>query len=210
MASWYAKGRTCQCGATITDYNKSGKCRPCVRASILRSPETEARRAEGIRRKYREDPAYRAKMQAIMKRVGQKAGIDPEITARRREQGKWMYENVLNTPENRAKVLATRPAVAEKLREQKLGWCPPDLRDEYQRLYRNKHIKAAKARAIIEQKIADREALKHIDSALYFLNRLAPTAKLENGYRYGNAILRPSEVIERAKLRGWQPDRWAA
>jgi hypothetical protein len=49
-----------------------------------------------------------------------------------------------------------------------------------------------------------------VDSALDYLRKFAPVQKLENGYRYGNAVLSPAEVVSRAKIRGWEPERLAA
>lgn len=199
---------TCSdCGVPITRSSR-GRCRPCS-AEVLNSDKAfHARRIEGIRRKF-EDPEHRAKMAAVARRVGQKAAVDPDHRAWLIEHGRRQVKR-LWTPEARARFLAGRPAAGRKISETRMGWCPPEYRDEYRRLCRSKRLNAADARAIIEQKIANQDALGDVDSALDYLRRFAPVAKLENGFRYGNAILTPAEVVSRARVRGWQPERLVA
>jgi len=197
------------CGKELSFANSIGRCKGCFAKQQWMNPEFKERRMAGIWRKINSDPDYREGMRKRAQRLGQITALDPEIQAKRREAGKRAYVK-LNSPEVRAKNLAAVKAAGWKHRERMLAWCPERYRDLHRWHLRTKHMTLAESQAIILPMVADDEALKHIDSALYFLNRLAPTAKLENGYRYGNAILRPSEVIERAKLRGWQPDRWAA
>lgn len=201
------------CNKELSVKNQTGRCHPCSNRWRWANDYNTLRERQvaGIRRKYDSDAEYRERVIRACRRTAQKTSLDPVLKAKRREQWFRVYETCLNTPEGRAK---NRKAVKEKSgktqSEQRFAWCPTEFREEYRRLVRSKRMHAVDARKIIEAKIADREALKHVLSALEHLKRLAPVAILENGYRYGNAILRPSEVVERAKLRGWQPDRWAA
>lgn len=197
------------CGVGLCKINRSGRCKLCFNQAMWKDPQFRQNRLVGIRRKFAE-PEYAEKMSKKARRLAQLMAIDPEIQARKRELGKIAYQKNLAPPEVRARAIAAVRRAGPTHTELRLGWCPQEFRERYSRLVNSKKMKAADARAIIEQEIADQQALKHIPSALEHLRRLAPVQVLENGYRYGNAILRPSEVIERAKLRGWQPERWAA
>lgn len=146
----HSKGRVCSaCPTAIRNSNVSGLCRPCWLKASVDDADFQHRRAEGIRRKLRDDPAHAARVSANMRRVAIAAAKDPEVRQRRIERGHFMYENFLKLPEVRAKIAATRPAVAKKLSEQKLAWCPAHLRDEYLFLVKRKRVKASEARRII-------------------------------------------------------------
>jgi hypothetical protein len=135
---------------------------------------------------------------------------DPDKRAAAVERAKLIYQRFLDTDENRAKVAATRIQAGEKIREMRLAWCPPEYRGlHHENVYRHRML-AAQSREMIEKLIANDRALKDVDSALDYLRKFAPVQKLENGYRYGNAVLSPAEVVSRAKIRGWEPERMAA
>lgn len=197
------------CGVDLCAINRSGRCKACFNPNRWKDPQFRENRLAGIRRKFAE-PEYAEKMRKKASRLGQLMAIDPEMQAKRRELGKIAYQKNLASPEVRARTIEAVKRAGPKHTELRIGWCPPEFRPRYFYLCKTKKMCSADARAIVEQEIADAEALKHVSSALEHLKRLAPVQVLENGYRYGNAILRPSEVIERAKLRGWSPDRWAA
>jgi hypothetical protein len=169
------------------------------------------RRAEGIRRKF-QDPKHRAKMAEVARRNGQKAAADPAHHQWLVEHGKELYAKYLaplqpgHSPEARAKA-------GRKRTETVLGWCPPELRALHRRNTISKRMRAADSRAMIEKMVADREAIRsgHLDDALFWLNRIAPVKRLDDGtYRYGSAILTPGQLIDRAKLKGWHPMDMAA
>lgn len=197
------------CGATLGPKNRSGYCSRCNTARLNADPEFSQLRLNGIRRKW-EDPDFLEAQRRRCQRMGQKFGIDPDMRARRVAWGKFAYASWLSKPEIRERA-NTSPLRGKKVSEARMGWCPPEMRERYRYLTHSKKMLAADARKVIELEWADKQALKHVDSALYHLQKIAPVHKLENGYRVGNSpILRPSEVVERAKLRGWQPESWAA
>ena len=138
-------GRKCPCGASITDGNSIGLCPTCN----LRSPANEAKRKAAVKARWDSDPAWRCFARANMRRVGLAAGRDPVITARRREHGKTQYATFLDTPEVRAKVIASRPAATQKMRDTKLAWCPVEYRDEYLFLLKRKKIARAEAMQMV-------------------------------------------------------------
>lgn len=207
----YSHGLKCsKCAKPIVNHSAYGKCHACFMVEFNKDPEQIKRRSEGARRVYRENPEILAKRQKTINRNRSKALADPEVYARLQEHGRRMAVNFF-TPEAIAKKIAARPLVAQKISATKLSWCPPEYREEYRALRKQRRrISTAQAREIVLTKAANEAALKHIPSALDYLRHYAPVAVLENGYRYGNAVLTPAEVIERAKTRGWQPDRWAA
>jgi hypothetical protein len=198
----YRRGLHCECGARISDWTKTGRCKPCSVARLNSDPEIQAARTAGLRRAY-EDPEFRARMAKITARNVQKAALDPEIHAKWSAIGREAIKR-LYSPEIRAKWLAGRAACGRKRHETVMGWCPPDLRPEYMRLCKSKRMSAAKAREAIEQIIAARSA--ELPEAIRWLNRIAPVTRQEDGtFRYGNAFLTAKEVISRAKIKGWEP-----
>lgn len=198
------------CGALTSAQNTSGYCSRCCTLRFNSDPEHIKLRAAGIRRKMETDPVYRAQQIRNGRRLGQKSALDPELRARRVEHGKRVYRELLCRPDVVARRAATLKAQGPRISERWMSWCPEKYRELHRHNVRKLKMTLAESKAIILPMVANDEALKHVDSALEFLRRLAPVAKLENGYRYGNAVLTPAEVIDRAKLRGWQPERWAA
>lgn len=183
------------------------RCMACGNRHRGNDPEFQRLRAEGIRRKF-QDPEHRAKMAKVITRTAEKARADPEYYARLVRQGHYQYQNHLNSPETRARNRAAVKAAGPKIVEARLSWCPEQYRAEYLRLQRSKRMRAADARAVIEAKIADDQAIKSgkLDDAVFWLNRIAPTKRLDDGrYRYGSAVLTPGELMKRAERKGWQP-----
>lgn len=199
------------CDIQLGQANKSGRCRLCFNKWFGTNPEFVKARAEGIRRKF-QDPEHRAKMVKVARRNGQKASADPKHRAYLIERGKTVLAPLLHSPEVRARNQSreTRERAARTMHERVMGWCPPEYRARYRWLVRSKRMHASDARKAVEAEIANAQALRHVENALDYLRRFAPVQRLENGYRYGTAILSPSELIERATWRGWQPERWAA
>lgn len=210
----YKLGRTCGCGAPIFDGSVSGRCKVC-NARNLMTPENRAKAGASHRRRHREDPEFHERMAKIGRRNMEKAVADPAIRAKLSANGKKRIKD-LWSPECRAKWMKSRPAAIAKRLETIYAWCPyEDLREEYRRLIYNPRngILSAEAKEIIGRKVEDRMAVTspHFHDALRWLGRIAPVTLQEDGtYRYGNAFLRPAEVMSRAKLKGWEPERLAA
>lgn len=198
-------GRQCgDCGTVITDRSKTGRCSPCNNKRVGKDPAFQARRMEGIRRKF-EDPAHLKKMQAIARRNGQKAAAEPGVRERLVERGKELYRDYLSRPDIRAKCIEAIRANSHKISDAALGWCPQEMRARYRHLTATKRMRAADARAQVEAEWADWQAHRDLDDAMRWLNRIAPCRKLDTGFiQYGSAELRPAEVINRAKLKGWE------
>lgn len=210
MKRWYSKGLSCLCGTPISNNSASGKCRPCFMAH-LHATTDPAKRGETYRRKLREDPeARRRHCEAARKGARTKSKNLPMMERLSRN----MRDNIRplsQTPE----ALARRDPIARgrAVRAAKLAWCPEEFWDEYQRLHKSGRMTGAEARVFILAKSADIAAARsgHVDDAIRWLNRIAPCRKLDSGLiRYGMGELRPAEVIDRAKLKGWEPERLAA
>jgi hypothetical protein len=148
-------------------------------------------------------------MAKVVARNNAKARLRPEFAEWLSGHGR-MLAQLLRTPEMVARTKAAKHKIGPAVSEARMGWCPQQFRDEYRILVHSKRMRGADARQLIETKVANVAALKHVDSALDYLRKFAPVQKLEDGFRYGNAILTPSEVVSRATVRGWQPDRLAA
>lgn len=133
--------RACPCGATIGRKNRSGLCRTCVIMSVnerTTSAERSARwhRTLYLRPQLREEMSARcARMRAVPGRM--------ENARRKVVEGRlWEKGVAARTPEDFAKAGRART-------ETTIGWCPPELRDEYRRLVKVKHMTSAEARAVI-------------------------------------------------------------
>lgn len=206
----YCDGRQCgDCSQPIRNENKSGRCKRCATVYNNQLPETKQKRVESWRR-LMQDPAAHAKMAALIQRNYAKAMVDPVKRAAAAERGAAIYRRFLATPEMRERL--NGPEVNQRrgrtISEKRLAWCPAEFRALHHRNVHVKGIPAAQSRQLIEELHKNREAARsgHLDSALFWLNRIVPTKSLGDGtFRFGGSILSASEVLETAKRRGWQP-----
>lgn len=72
----------------------------------------------------------------------------------RTEQRIAKLRETLAKPEHHERLVETCRANSRV----RLGWCPPELQDEYRRLTRSKMLPAAEARAVIEDQVAREKA----------------------------------------------------
>lgn len=201
---------TCSnCPAPITRQSKSGLCRPCAFAKLRADPEWQRNRAACLRARHG-DPAYRAAMSSAQRRWHAAHASDPAYQARQRENGKTLKATGLGNAAQ-PKGSAIRRRVGQILHEQRMGWCPPEYRNLYQSLRRNKRLGMAEARRrTLERAKMDglsRLAATCLGSAIDFLRPFAPVLRRENGFLYGTALLTPEQIIERAQRRGWEAAR---
>jgi hypothetical protein len=147
----------CNCGKPLGAKNKSGLCRSCVAKRINSDPEAAARRKAGLRKYYDERGGREA---AAARIAAWNRNMPEEERQRRSAWGVRQYHTYLNTPETRA--LSSGPDARRRARiaqeEARLGWCPPELRDEYRRLTRSGQVAAAEARRMIEEMIPGTQA----------------------------------------------------
>jgi hypothetical protein len=154
----YKLGRACaDCGTSICDQNKSGRCRPCNVQHMNADPETKAQRGETVRRKCKADPLYRARKARVAIANKNAAMLDPEKRANMAASWKANLAKAF-TPEALAKRAAIFPETMRRRSERQIAWCPVEYRDEYRRLVISKHIKASDARQIILDQIRADEA----------------------------------------------------
>lgn len=132
---------TCQdCGATLGKANGSGYCRKHWSKHKTYADHGEKIK-DALRRKIAHDPAY---LESCRDRARKMLGPKQREAAREasKRSGAWRVAAAAITPEHRAKG-------AKRLSEQRLAWCPRELREEYRRLVYTKKVKAAEAREII-------------------------------------------------------------
>ncbi len=163
--------RICKsCPATISRQSKSGWCRRCAAAHLNSDPAICARR-EVRRREFFDAPGVREQIGA---RVAERNRNMPASQREKlRAHGHRIYATVLSKPEHQAKSQAPeakrRAAAAQS--DTKLAWCPRELRPEYRRLQVEKGLRAAEARAVIEQMIPGTVAHAHVVIANNQLNQ---------------------------------------
>lgn len=159
MTARAARGsiKSCSCGKTLSSQNKSGKCRTCYVGWLNTDPEMVARRhAAQVEFFARPDVKERLRERArhFM------ANLPEHEIERRREAGKILFRQYLARPDVVAITAApeTRARAGRARTETVLGWCPPELRDEYRELKRRLGLTAAEARAALEPQIPGTEA----------------------------------------------------
>lgn len=88
------------------------------------------------------------------------SNISPEERERRRAAGRWVAANVLTSPDvmARSHTPEARAQAGRANTDNRLGWCPPELRDDYRYMIRTKHMTAAEARAALEPFIPGTQA----------------------------------------------------
>lgn len=134
------------CSIPLGRGNKTGYCRRHVAAHNLSQPHIKERQRAGIKRKHATDPVF---LDGLRRRARALAD-DPVINAKRTQHFKegrfWELGSIASrAPEVRAR--AGRKSSATKL-----AWCPPHLRADYLHLVRGKRLRAAEARALIEER----------------------------------------------------------
>lgn len=175
-----AKPKPCNCvdcDKPITANTKTGRCIPCANRFIGATEAFQQARAEGIRRKFRDDPAHIAKMRRVAAANGKRAMLDPARVEQLREHGRKMRATHLSTPAALAARLAVAKDVGRKITETRLGWCPPEYRAEYRRLTLSKRFLAADAKAMILATIkATRARMSPFERQMYALEQQARRA----------------------------------
>lgn len=144
--------RACSnCPATLGPKNKSGRCRACCARAMNADPEMQARRVAALAA-YHATPE--AKKGARRRMIAFNRNVPEDVRRRRSEHGRWLAANVLTRPDVRAKAQTpeARRQRGQSNTETRLGWCPPERRDEYRALVRT-NIGAAEARRIIEAEV---------------------------------------------------------
>ena len=152
----YSDGRTCSdCSTAISNISKSGRCRACNTARKNKDPEQTAKRMAG-KREAMKDPIKYARACQVARDNIRKAMADPVRRAKAVERGKVKAALHFNTPEGRA--WANRPEVRARagktLSETRMGWCPPDYRQQYHDLMRLRVCSAEEGRNLILEQIA--------------------------------------------------------
>ena len=145
--------RSCiDCGGPISRTSK-GRCLKCSANRMNADPEINARRRAAVAAHFAKPGAKQMRTESLRRWV---ETMPEDERERRRVNGRRLAAEVLSRPDVRQ--LSNSPEVKARAgrarTETVLGWCPPDLRDQYRALVMRKGIPAAEARKIIEAEIA--------------------------------------------------------
>lgn len=139
-----------KCGGRVGPKNKIGLCRPCMYAggfAVIKTRDPEAferARVEGMKRRYREDPQFKAEARERLL----KAAKLPHAVAARKASGRRLGLSGLGAAAT-ASGTEARAKQGRTCSERRLAWCPPELRKDYLHLLRAKRMKKEEAREII-------------------------------------------------------------
>ncbi len=219
--------RVCiDCGKPVSRQSKKGRCKSCSAVHLNSTPEFAARRAAGQARYYA-TPGVKERHTARLE--AHRRNQTAEERARRREFGLQQAREVLARPDVRAR--SNSPEALRKRGASRtnnlLGWCPPELRDEYRQLCASKRFNAAGARYEIEKRIPGTDAHRRVQlvsraaalapGAADYLRRDSPVLRCtESGaldrfgshWLRGRVVMTALELVDRAIQRGWGADAY--
>lgn len=140
------------CGAVLkpNPRRKGTRCKPCSARSIATSAEHRKAVSRAMARRWADPNQAFALARAIS------AGISEEERERRRQRGRICCNARAAAAGSEARA---RAAIA--LSRARLGWLPPEYRDDYFHLRRTFKFRAAEARQIIERQI-DRDLDRYL------------------------------------------------
>ena len=129
------------CGIKLGRGNKTGYCKRHVSAAIA-CPENSAKIRAGLKR-YFAVPENRERARETVRRNC----MTEHARQRRSDTAKAIGLYRIGMPHAlTAEAIAHR---GRKISDQRMAWCPRELRDEYRHLVRSKRLPAAEARVII-------------------------------------------------------------
>lgn len=200
------------CSGRISSQSRTGLCRSCACKRQNSDPSFAARRAAGIRERFK-DPATRLKAAQELRERHMEARRRPDV-ADRLSRALALARARSFDPDGRANFLASRAAAGRKRSETVLAWCPPEYRDGYRTLTRVKGKSARDAKRIVLKRIDDdkraRLAATKLSDIRHFLSRFTPVLPRENGWLYGTAIISTDELVRRALNKGYNAEGMAA
>lgn len=155
------------CGKALEKRNTSGFCRVHSAAHKMGDPRQRAKMARSRRMMFLADPEKR---EAAAERMRQVREL-PQSRARRGENLRGgelaRLSNALRPAGTKSRIIAGHRVSATKL-----AWCPPHLRPLYRELTQEKRLKAAEARALIEEQEAAemvRFRRQHLERGVFVL-----------------------------------------
>ena len=145
------------CAKILSKWNKSGLCRRCALLRNHRDPEMNARRIAAMTVAINRPDVVARKSASVSKRRRQKMANDPAFAEAQREHGRRLGKSNIG---NLAAPAGSEPRrrAGQTLSNRALGWCPPEYREEYERLNHLMKVPSVEARAIIEEQIAKDKA----------------------------------------------------
>ena len=147
------------CGAVYKHFSrrKTRLCLACCRVANGRHPDKIAKSRANMRRRMA-DPTIKAEtLKRCHDGLCKKMAADPQMRAEMVERGRALGKSLVGHQHMPANGVARRKAVESRLRTM-LGWCPPEYLPLYRHLVYSKRMRAADARAIVQQQIKDDQA----------------------------------------------------
>lgn len=134
-----------ECGTALprNPRRKGTRCKSCASRARVQSEAHRAAASRAMTRRWADPEQAAALARAIS------SGITDEEKERRRQRGKICCNCRAAAAGSEARQRAGR-----SLSQTRLGWCPPEYREEYFWLRRNYKMRAPEARAIIEGQMA--------------------------------------------------------
>lgn len=161
------------CGAVYkhSPRRKTRLCLACCRSANGRHPDKIAKSRANMRRRMA-DPKIKAEtLRRCHDGLRKKMAEDPQARAEMVERGRALGKSLIGHKHMPAAGAARRKAVESRLRTM-LGWCPAEYLEQYRHLVYSKRVRAADARAIVEQQIKSDEAnMSAFDKQLHRLRR---------------------------------------
>jgi hypothetical protein len=142
----------CRAALAHNPRRKGTMCRSCAARARVKSDAHRAMAAAAMTRRWA-DPDQRARLvKAARRGLHERLDHDPDFKTRRLDQCRangLKSAHLVNTPAGSPQ----RRKAAQRLTENKLGWCPLEYWDEYRNLRVNGGFRAVDARRMIEDQI---------------------------------------------------------
>lgn len=132
------------CGGPTSGRGPTGRCRSCANRHNLSQPETRARISRRRRAYFAANPVAMATVRTNL--VKARDARDHEARRNRFVAEKLWFNGGHKNPAGSD----SRRRAGRRCSATKLAWCPPELREHYHHLTKIKRLKAAEARAMIE------------------------------------------------------------
>ncbi|MCK0531468.1 hypothetical protein [Sphingobium agri] len=161
------------CGASYRPFprRKTKLCIQCSRSANGRHPDKIAKSRDAMLRRMA-DPTIKAEtLRRAHDGFRKRMADDPQMRAEMVERCRTLGKSMLGHKHMPAAGPARRKAV-ESRRRTLFSWCPAEYFEQYRHLVYAKRVRAADARAIVEQQIkADEANMSAFDKQLHRLRR---------------------------------------
>jgi hypothetical protein len=127
------------------------RCKRCVARALAQDPAVRAKAGATIREVFTED-RLRKRGEAVSRQRRARIATDPAFAAKVREAGRQLGLAKLGASRH-GPGSPVRMRAGEGVSNRRLAWCPPEYRDIYRFLLKEKHVPAAEARRMVEDQM---------------------------------------------------------